>query len=70
MEVESAGPRWAALGGSGVASGSRRVTGGDPNASEDYVWWRSRRITDEHRLVYKVTEHQVRIAACRYQYGR
>jgi len=26
----------------------------------------SRRITDEHRLVYKIVEDEVRIAACRY----
>ena len=32
-------------------------------------YW-SRRITDEHRLVYKVIDDQVRIAACRYHYGR
>lgn len=31
-------------------------------------YW-SRRITDEHRLVYRVDEGQVRIAACRYHYG-
>lgn len=35
-------------------------------------WW-SRRITREHRLVYRVsgsgTARQVEIAACRYQYG-
>jgi len=30
----------------------------------------SRRITDEHRLVYKVTETQVQIVSCRYHYGR
>ncbi|MEU6991594.1 Txe/YoeB family addiction module toxin [Streptomyces sp. NPDC046465] len=30
----------------------------------------SRRITDEHRLVYKVVEDEVRIAACRYHYER
>lgn len=29
-----------------------------------------RRITDEHRLVYKITDTEVRIAACRYHYGR
>ncbi|MBD8487065.1 Txe/YoeB family addiction module toxin [Frigoribacterium sp. CFBP 8759] len=29
----------------------------------------SRRITDEHRLVYKVTETDVLIAQCRYQYS-
>ena len=30
-------------------------------------YW-SRRINDEHRLVYKVTEEQVIIAACKYHY--
>lgn len=29
----------------------------------------SRRITDEHRLVYKVVEDEIRIASCRYHYG-
>lgn len=28
-----------------------------------------RRITDEHRLVYKVVDGEIRIAACRYHYG-
>ncbi|WP_240918465.1 type II toxin-antitoxin system YoeB family toxin [Rhodococcus sp. 14C212] len=28
--------------------------------------FRPRRITDEHRLVYKVTDAEVRIAVCRY----
>jgi len=32
-------------------------------------YW-SRRITDEHRLVYKVAEDEIRIAACRYHYER
>ena len=32
-------------------------------------YW-SRRITDEHRLVYQVTNEEIRIAACRYHYGR
>lgn len=31
-------------------------------------YW-SRRITDEHRLVYKVVAGEIRIAACRYHYG-
>lgn len=30
-------------------------------------YW-SRRITDEHRLVYKVTSDEIRIASCRYHY--
>ena len=32
-------------------------------------YW-SRRINDEHRLVYKVVEDEVRTAACRYHYER
>lgn len=32
-------------------------------------YW-SRRITDEHRIVYKVVGNEIRIAACRYHYGR
>lgn len=30
-------------------------------------WW-SRRITEEHRLVYRVTNQDVEVAACRYHY--
>lgn len=30
-------------------------------------YW-SRRINDEHRLVYKITEEQVIIIACKYHY--
>lgn len=36
----------------------------------DFAGYWSRRISDEHRLVYKVTELEVRIAACRYRYGK
>ena len=32
-------------------------------------YW-SRRITDEHRLIYKIVNDEIRIAACRYHYGR
>jgi toxin YoeB len=32
-------------------------------------YW-SRRITDEQRLVYKIEGDEIRIAACRYHYGR
>lgn len=28
----------------------------------------SRRITDEHRLVYLVTDDEIRVSACRYHY--
>jgi toxin YoeB len=30
----------------------------------------SRRITDEHRLIYEVKETKIRILACRYHYKR
>jgi len=30
-------------------------------------YW-SRRITDEHRLVYKVTDEEIVIVSCRYHY--
>ncbi|MCQ9334780.1 Txe/YoeB family addiction module toxin [Corynebacterium phoceense] len=36
----------------------------------DFVGYWSRRITDEHRLVYKVTDDAVLIAMCRYHYGQ
>lgn len=35
----------------------------------DFAGYWSRRITDEHRLVYKVAGDDIRIAACRYHYG-
>lgn len=31
-------------------------------------YWSRRRINDEHRLIYKVTEDGVLIAQCRYHY--
>lgn len=36
----------------------------------DFSGYWSRRITDEHRLVYRLAEDEVRIASCRYHYGR
>lgn len=36
----------------------------------DFAGYWSRRTTDEHRLVYKIAEAELRIAACRYRYGR
>ncbi|RLP09764.1 Txe/YoeB family addiction module toxin [Propionibacterium australiense] len=32
-------------------------------------YW-SRRITDEHRLVYRIDGERILVAACRYHYGR
>ena len=43
---------------------------GKPEAlKHDFAGYWSRRITDEHRLVYKIAGDEVRIAACRYHYG-
>lgn len=39
---------------------------GKPEPLRHGYW--SRRITDEHRLIYKVVDDEVRIAACRYHY--
>lgn len=39
------------------------------NESIGNGYW-SRRITDEHRLVCKIIDDEIRIAACRYHYER
>jgi toxin YoeB len=39
---------------------------GKPEPLKQGYW--SRRITDEHRLVYKIAADEIRIAACRYHY--
>lgn len=44
---------------------------GKPEAlKHDFADYWSRRITDEHRLIYKATDTEIRVAACRYHYGR
>jgi toxin YoeB len=43
---------------------------GAPKGLPNDSGYLSRRITDEHRLAYKVVGDQIRIAACRYHYGR
>lgn len=39
----------------------------EPLKHDKSGWW-SRRITDEHRLVYRVVEERLEIAQCRYHY--
>ncbi|MFH1050988.1 MAG: Txe/YoeB family addiction module toxin [bacterium] len=34
----------------------------------EYQGYLSRRITDEHRLVYKVTDDEIIIVSCKYHY--
>lgn len=41
----------------------------EPLKGEFSGWW-SRRIDQEHRLVYRATEDTLLIAQCRYHYGR
>jgi len=44
---------------------------GKPEALKgDLQGYWSRRITSEHRLVYKYQSEQLLIAACRYHYGK
>jgi toxin YoeB len=42
---------------------------GKPEALRYMRGYWSRRITEEHRLVYMAVGDEVRIAACRYHYG-
>jgi toxin YoeB len=53
----------------GADAGEPNVGIGKPEALKHGLsgYW-SRRITDEHRLIYKVVDDEIRIAACRYHY--
>ena len=52
-----------------VRNGNEGIGKPEPLRHEFSGYW-SRRITAEHRIVYRVTESEVRIAVCRYHYGR
>ena len=52
-----------------IRNGNEGIGKPEPLKHDLSGFW-SRRITDEHRLVYKVTENQVQIVSCRYHYGR
>ena len=49
-------------------SGNEGIGKPEPLKHGLHDYW-SRRITDEHRLIYKVDGDEVRIAACRFHYG-
>jgi toxin YoeB len=49
-------------------NGNEGIGKPDPLKYGFHGYW-SRRITDEHRLVYKIIEGEIRIAAGRYHYG-
>ena len=40
----------------------------EPPLKGDLKGYWSRRINDEHRLVYKVTDEQIIVVACKYHY--
>lgn len=52
-----------------VRNGNEGIGKPEPLRHGFYGYW-SRRITDEHPLVYKIVDDQVRLAACRYHYER
>ncbi len=53
----------------GLADGTPHDGIGKPEAlKHGFQGYWSRRITDEHRLVYKVVDDEVRVAACRYHH--
>lgn len=52
-----------------VRNGNEGIGKPEPLKHGFQGYW-SRRISDEHRLVYKVVDDEVRIAACRYHYER
>ncbi len=50
-------------------NGNEGIGKPEPRGHGFQGYW-SRRINDEHRLVYKVVDDETRIAACRYHYSR
>lgn len=52
-----------------VGNGNAGIGKPEP-LKHDFAGYWSRRITDEHRLVYKIAIDEVRIAACRYHYSQ
>lgn len=52
-----------------VRNGNQGIGKPEPLKHGFQGYW-SRRINDEHRLVYKVVDDEIRVAACRYHYER
>lgn len=50
-------------------NGNEGIGKPEPLRHEWAGWW-SRRITKEHRLVYRVVSPSVEIAVCRFHYGK
>ena len=53
-----------------IARNGNEGIGKPERLKHDLSGYWSRRITDEHRLVYSTNPEDIRIAACRYHYGR
>lgn len=45
-------------------------TGKPEPLREDFAGWWSRRITEEHRLVYRIEGDQLVVSQCRYHYRK
>ncbi|CAM5527064.1 Txe/YoeB family addiction module toxin [Streptomyces atroolivaceus] len=50
-------------------NGNEGIGKPEPLRHDFHGYW-SRRISEEHRLIYRVIEDEVRIVSCRYHYGR
>lgn len=51
-----------------IASNGHEGIGKPEALKHDWSGFWSRRITDEHRLIYAITDTSILIAACRYHY--
>ncbi|MFG2597962.1 Txe/YoeB family addiction module toxin [Streptomyces sp. NPDC048462] len=52
-----------------IRNGNEGIGKPEPLRHGFHGYW-SRRISDEHRLIYRVVEDEVRIVSCRYHYSR
>ncbi|MFH8758518.1 Txe/YoeB family addiction module toxin [Streptomyces atroolivaceus] len=50
-------------------NGNEGIGKPEPLRHDFHGYW-SRRISEEHRLIYRVIEDEVRIVSCHYHYGR
>ncbi|MFF5899437.1 Txe/YoeB family addiction module toxin [Streptomyces argenteolus] len=50
-------------------NGNEGIGKPEPLRHDFHGYW-LRRISEEHRLIYRVLEDEVRIVSCRYHYGR
>jgi toxin YoeB len=72
LDRVAADERWPAIAPQRVAVpdlGLPAIGKPEPLRHEWAGWW-SRRITQEHRLVYRVSDNGVEIAVCRFHYGK